>query len=240
MGNAILDIIILLILSIIANSNFYAPYVSLEVYYAISICLKLVYIVFLYFYIHKYHTYFLEYNRPRKRWLWLLPLLLLPFSNIIVGIASGTYLSLATSSAFYVVFLAIIEQLLIVIVEELIFRVIFFNYMKHVMTLPQAILLSALLFGLTHLFNLEMGNLPAVLLQVVYSFVLGIILALILHFTHNIVVPIVFHFLFNVINGLIVYLLFALEYGVIYFVVNIGIGVLSLLYSFFLYRRFLE
>lgn len=57
------------------------------------------------------------------------------------------------------------------IMEELVFRGIVFGNMRKIMNVPQAVFLSALLFGLIH-FNV---------VQFVYAFLLGIVLALFMY-----------------------------------------------------------
>ncbi len=60
-----------------------------------------------------------------------------------------------------------------------------------------AVLLSAALFGATHLFNLFSGNVGAVLLQVGYTFLLGCMFAVMLLYTGNAWLCVTVHFLFN-------------------------------------------
>lgn len=66
-----------------------------------------------------------------------------------------------------------------------------------------AVLLSAALFGATHLFNLISGNVGAVLLQVGYTFLLGCMFAVMLLYTGNVWLCVLVHFLFDIGGTLI-------------------------------------
>ncbi len=67
-----------------------------------------------------------------------------------------------------------------------------------------AVVLSSLLFGLVHLFNLAGGaSLPATLLQIGYSTLIGAAAALLLLISGSLWIPVIFHFIYN-LGGLFV------------------------------------
>ncbi len=132
--------------------------------------------------------------------LWLLPCLLgvlanFPFSSLIQGtstIERPDYLWLFS-----------VFTLLIGVLEELLFRVIFLDFLlgylekkKH--GLFFAVFFDSAIFGLYHLFNLfSGGGFGPTMLQVGYSFLMGGMFAICLLRTKNILYPILLHFIFD-------------------------------------------
>ncbi len=142
------------------------------------------------------------WNRPAKgTWLVLLPCLAVVVNNF-------PFLALAWGETTLVrpdllpLFLA--DCLLIGVFEELAFRGVFFvAILEKRRTSKKSIfwtsVVSSALFGLVHLANLlEGAGLPATLLQVGYSFLIGGMCAIVLLKTGNILFPILLHAIFDV------------------------------------------
>jgi len=88
------------------------------------------------------------------------------------------------------------------LIEELVFRGIIFTlllvtFKKEKHRVIYAVLLSSAMFGIVHLLNLFSMPAPAVLMQVGYTFLLGMLWAIIFYFTKSLVPVIVAHALFN-------------------------------------------
>ena len=164
----------------------------------------------------------------------LTPLLILCFSNIITSLI-GKY----DSNVFNLklMMFGIIGALFVSIIEEVLFRGVLFEHLKKYHKINIAISLQALFFGLTHFLNLSsFSQIPAILVQVLYTAFLGIILGIIYRKTNNLIIPIVFHFLFNVINQTLSENLFKIKWDVTFFIVNILIGGFVLLYSILIFK----
>ena len=159
----------------------------------------------------------------------LLPLSLLCFSNVITSLI-GNYPANELNST--VVIFGAIGAIFVSIIEEVLFRGLLFDYFKKYHKINIAILLQALFFGLTHILNISsFSQIPAILVQILYTSFLGIILGIIYHKSNNILFPIIFHFLFNVINQTLSENLFQIKWDVTFFAINILIGGLVLLYG---------
>ena len=95
----------------------------------------------------------------------------------------------------------------------------------------KAVIISSLVFGLVHLFNISsFASIPYVLLQAGYSMYFGFILGLMYAVSDNILLPIAMHMSFNIVNGDLAGLLYDIEYNALYFIVNISIGVILGIY----------
>lgn len=129
---------------------------------------------------------------PRRELLFYLPLL----ADVLLVLANGLVNGFREVSALQWMGLLGLA-LLVAFVEETIYRGLILNLFlgKGIRT---AVLVSSLLFSLTHLLNLMGGqNLTATLLQLAYAFLVGLSLAL-LFVRHRSLLPLIaFHFLHN-------------------------------------------
>ena len=88
--------------------------------------------------------------------------------------------------------------------EELLFRAFLFPLCLRRWRPLTAVLVSSAAFGAAHLFNLAAGaGIPATLLQVGYSFLVGAAAAILFLVSRNILLPILFHAVYN-FGGLLV------------------------------------
>ena len=91
-----------------------------------------------------------------------------------------------------------------------------------------------------HLLNINsLASIPTCLIQALYTFGIGLVLSIVYLFSRNIIYPIILHFLFNFLNDTLVTSLFNIEWNLVFFIVNIGVGILIGLYSLFIYKRYL-
>ena len=115
----------------------------------------------------------------------------------------------------------------------------FEEFLKHKSKL-QSLIYSSLIFGSVHLLNISsLGSIPIILVQVGYTFFLGMILGIIYLSSKNILLPIIFHILFNFINDILVIELFPIKWDITFFLVNILVGIIVSLYSLLMFKKFL-
>lgn len=172
-----------------------------------------------------------------KKSLIYLPILIACFSNIIYGLC----FKVDVLQTFSLVEILVFAKLtLSVLIEELLFRFFlielidnsFDNKNKDLISIS----LSALCFSLFHLINLFGNNVSTVLIQVGYTFVLGMILGIIRVDTGSILIAFIAHLLFNFFNDFLFTRLFQLdEYTISYIVINILFAIFSLTYAITVY-----
>ena len=125
------------------------------------------------------------------------------------------------------------------IIEELLFRLFIQSSLVYASSLKR-ILASAGIFALFHLINIvnvsNVNALVTVLIQIVYSFGLGLLLAMIAEYTYSIPTCIVFHFAFNIINMVLIENVFYLSIPVLtYYLTAVGIGLVVGIYAILIY-----
>lgn len=131
--------------------------------------------------------------------LLLIPTLAICFSNLTNLYVSGGSASIAVNVGL---FLRILLTILIVVNEEIIFRLIFINNLE-IKNKLLVILLTGGVFGLCHITHFLSTFDPADLLVIVYTFLLGLLLGFAYLFTNSIYPCIVVHFLFNLFNNIL-------------------------------------
>jgi membrane protease YdiL (CAAX protease family) len=128
---------------------------------------------------------------PSGNWIYFAPLLLI---LLIIGVKGFREIS-ASEVLFYLLF-----TLLVGFVEESIYRGLILKTLlaKGVKT---AVIVSSLLFSITHILNALSGqNMTQTLLQVIYALLIGTVLALLMVKNDNIIPLILFHFLHNLVQ----------------------------------------
>lgn len=116
----------------------------------------------------------------------------------------------AVMPSVYLILIVIVEQILIGVFEEFLFRGLILNILLEKMQKDSfknkmaAIVISAVLFGLVHLLNLfSMPQLVnATIGQVVYAFFIGIFLGALYLRTHNIWVVVFYHAIYDMASEL--------------------------------------
>lgn len=132
----------------------------------------------------------------------LIPFILGPLSNFTYCFVFRLNVNTVIDSTFI---FTILNTFVCAIIEELLFRFISIEFFKNYLKENKyknvlIILFSSLLFSLMHAINF-FGNSPyLVLLQMGYTFVLGIFLSSISLMYENLYLPIIGHFLFNFLN----------------------------------------
>ena len=175
-----------------------------------------------------------SFHKFRRYDLLWLPLILPCLSNVLYAacFSGGFSPTLDAGKAA----LAFADDLIVAVMEEILFRGFLFMFF---LTLFQdkkngavyAILLSSIAFGAIHLVNIFSNPPMAVLAQVGYSFLLGIVLSLVYLGSGNFVLPILGHFLFNALNDTIPSMFSSYSMEATYYVWSAVLGVFALLYA---------
>lgn len=131
----------------------------------------------------------------------LLPLLPAASSNLLYSLIFRSGISFSIDSLFPLVTL---NTLACVVIEELLFRMIlllfFSSLLKEKNRMILSILFTSLCFSLMHGINFFGNNPFAVLLQLGYTLLLGLVLGSLTCLYRSAIVPIVGHFLYNFLN----------------------------------------
>ncbi|BCR36795.1 CPBP family intramembrane glutamic endopeptidase [Mariniplasma anaerobium] len=198
--------------------------------------------IIFYFIIYTFGHKVLKINRPfLKSFLMIVPALLISINNF-------PFIPLLTGNAeitkpLDTIIIFAITCLSVGLFEELVFRglILFFLLQK----LPKnreglllSIVISSALFGFMHLFNIFDGaNVGATLLQVMYSFAMGLMWSVILLKTKSILLVIILHSIYN-FTGLLFPTLGTLtnKYDLATILIT---TILALLVAFYTYKLYL-
>lgn len=195
--------------------------------------------------IHIGYANLLRFNNPYKSLIIIIPGIIIAINNfpIIAYFDGRTTLNGST----YTVFLFMIECLTVGFFEEIVFRVIILLLLLQ--KLPEtkkgvllAIIISSAIFGLTHIINLFSGaSLGNTVLQVGYSFLVGMMWAVMYLKTNNLWFIMLLHALYNFF-GLVLFNLGTVvnRYDIFTIIITIVLGLLVTLYSIKLFRELPE
>ena len=137
-------------------------------------------------------------KNPLKGLAFVLPALLFPAWNLFYNLSSGAAFG---GTVFFVE--AIITAIAPAVFEEVLFRGIFiYNLKKNDYSDIKCLFLTAALFAVVHLTNLAGLDLVSVALQLVYSFVIGLVLAAVYLKNGSLIQIILVHFLIDYTNRL--------------------------------------
>lgn len=188
--------------------------------------------------IHEIRKGKMIWPKERISFLFSLPFLLVCVSNLLYAWIFRLPLERGGTEDFL---LQTIEYLFSTTLEEMIFRIVLIYcflliFEKKKEKKELSLLLSALCFSLMHAINF-FGNDPlSVLMQMGYTFYLGVLLGFFALYMDTYLLPSFAHFLFNFLNNtLFSYLFPGVEITLSYVLFSVGIGVLVLLYFIFVY-----
>ena len=230
------SVILLILIYLLFVSIPFSMFINNEtVVYILNISMRVLFIPFFFIYVKKENL--LSLNKPEFKLVDFkyIPFLLLTVSNLIVSLISKFDMYEISSTE---IIKNLILSVFIAFNEELVFRVVVCKELIVTQSRFKTMLYSSIVFGLIHLLNINsLGSIPYVLLQVVYSFGLGLLLSLIYIQSYNFVYIFMLHFLFDFLNGFLISDLYVLEYNLVFFIVNISIGVIIGLYALLLYLK---
>jgi membrane protease YdiL (CAAX protease family) len=229
------DIALLLAIFLLTCSIPFSLFIKdTNIVYWLKVSLRLVFLVFAFFYVEKNQLEKPRFEKPSKAsWLFL-PFLLMCFSNFFAAWIDGQTANEITSpipllkdALFY---------LLVALGEEYVFRSVIYPEFKKGRPLWKAMLYSSLVFALPHLFNAtSWSTLGMSALQMVYSFLLGILLCALYETSSNIILPIALHFLFDFLNDALVGTLYPLPWDLAFYLSNVIVAIGLAIYFVFLY-----
>ena len=231
----IYSISLLVLIYLILTSIPFSLFIHNEnVLYFLDMGLRLSFIPIYFIYTKKEKLESFKPLRFDKKDVLFIPFMLLTMSNMFVAFVSRFNLvKLDTIDMVKMLFFYI----LVALSEEALFRVVINTELIKHNSRIKTIVYSSLIFGLIHLVNISsFSSIPFVLLQVVYSFGLGLVLSLIYTYTSNFLYIFLVHFLFDFINGYLSVNMYEFSYNVWFFVINIAISIIFILYGIFIYK----
>ena len=202
----------------------------------IQISLRLL-ILFYYIYICYVHRINIFKFQNLKRLLLFVPFLLASFSNLIAYGLDGCHNIGVTMTSGYLS-LFIIYHFLGAIVEEFLFRLFIQSALVKVGSIKR-IIYGAAIFALFHLLNMvnisSVDGLVTVLLQVVYSFGLGILLGFVYEYTYSLPACILLHFSYNFFNTVLYKYLGCVTSDFAFYMTAVVIAIVLIAYTFLVY-----
>lgn len=238
--NKFIDIAIAILL-FIACASFPFPLIfknDLLISTTCSIALLAIYLVALIIYLLKNKT--VTISRREINWkiiLLFIPCLLATVSNYFYGLT--VKLEFVFEHQFL---LNIVLTLIVVIIEELLFRGVLQGNLPYKKPFIR-ILIASGLFALCHLNRFISSFNPADLLSVLYAFGLGLIVGLLYEYGGSLTSAIIFHLLFNLLNQVLfnqlTTKLTSINY-LHYILINVGIAAIVGVYLLLVYLFILE
>lgn len=230
------SVIYLILITLLFVSIPFGLFIESEIIlFIINSIIRTLCIIYSLLYIKKEKLNKLKFNQITKKSLILLPLLILPFSNFFVVLFNNYHLT--NEINYFRLTSDILLAILIATLEEITFRSQLLPEINKHKNDFIAIVLSSVIFGSVHLLNINsLGSIPYVLSQVVYTTLLGFVLGIIYLLSKNIILPIIFHALFNIINEVLIENLFNIKWNLSFFLINITIGILVLIYGLYCFN----
>ncbi len=229
------DILLLFVIYLLSTTTFFTAYIPH--YYAnvfIQFLLRVGFLLFAFYFIKRNKLPTPQLEKLHKYWPLFIPFFILPLTNIFVGLISGAMLT--PVNGLHILIEGFVMNTLIVLSEELVFRVVILSYLLTRTSNLKAIVYSSLIFALTHIVNLgALNQIGPVLIQMGYTFFIGLLCAFLYIFSLNIVLPLIFHFLFNLFNGTLSSALYPGITGPLFYTINISMIVIATLYGVWLY-----
>ena len=177
-------------------------------------------------------------NKDHLSYFLLLPMVLGCMSNLLYCWFFGIEPKVSIDSLYFP--LNSVITILCVSIEELLLRFLFFSFVEDMVRKSRysvlwTVLFSSIAFSLMHCINF-FGNAPLnVLLQLGYTFVLGLALGSLAILFESPIIPILGHFLFNFLNTDLYVSLYQAEINTSYVLFSVGVIILLILYLILLY-----
>lgn len=172
-----------------------------------------------------------------RRLLLFFPFLLACFSNLIAYGLDGCN-SVGITMGGDLLTLYIFNHFLIAVVEEFLFRLFIQSALVKVGSIKR-IIYGAAIFALFHLLNMvnisSVDGLITVLLQVVYSFGLGILLGFVYEYTYSLPACIFLHFTFNFFNTVLFKYMGCVTSNFAFYMTAVVIAIVLAAYTFLVY-----
>ena len=169
--------------------------------------------------------------------LFCVPFVAVAFSNLIAASIDGGFIPNTYSDSLFAV--NIVSTFIQVIIEEIVFRLFIHNSLVNTSSIKR-IFGGAAIFALCHLLNIinvrTLDALVTVLVQVVYTFGLGILLGFLYEYSHSLLGAIGLHFAFNFFNTVLYENLGGHASTLAFYITAVVIGVVVGIYTFLIYQ----
>lgn len=172
-------------------------------------------------------------KKSSKEFIAFLPLFIICFSNFFCLLIPESNIAFSFS---FPLLLEIVLSILIAWNEEYIFRLLLINNLDESKTTLYKILISSCIFALCHLTHFISTLNPVALIDVVYTFGVGLILGFIYVYSESLALVFVFHSFYNIINNNLAQNW--ISYGnnaFLYYLINIIVGLVAGIYLLVLY-----
>ena len=171
-----------------------------------------------------------------KRIVLFVPLLLLCGSNLIfLGINKA---DIATSPDYSTLINSACFCLATALSEEIIFRGMACEVIKSKYNKPLTLLISAAVFGVVHFIAGVFSSPLGALIQMGYTFYLGLVVGLTYLYGGSIYASVFIHFVFNFLNDSLFQILYEGNWNTTFYIVNISVGVVVAVYGLLLFFLF--
>ena len=231
--NKIYDILIIILLYIgISCLPFDLIPVPSFVHYIFKILAQVAIIIFIRYFLKKSPLSKDVQKKNSISIVWFIPLFIVCFSNFFCLIDKNN--SVVFSFDIDLIF-AIMLSLFIAYNEEYIFRMLLIDNLNTDKPIMK-ILISSTIFAACHLSHFLSSFNPVDLIDVVYTFFIGIILGLIFVYTNKFVFVYLFHASYNVING--DFSRYWIHFGSAsnsFYLINITVGIIAAVYIVLIY-----
>jgi len=197
----------------------------------VKLCLLIAFLIFFLIYKKKTSLNFKPNTFNVKNFLILLPVFLAcgsNFSNFLFG--NATYQNTANETFIVTVLLTLMTA----IDEEIVFRYVFEGNLKTENKLYR-ILIAAGVFGLSHITIFLSTFNPVSLVNIIYTFAVGLVLGFIYEYVGCLYACMFFHFLFNLFNSNLFEAIASCELNFTYYLCNIGVGTIVGIYVLLIY-----
>ncbi|MGI6735035.1 MAG: CPBP family intramembrane glutamic endopeptidase [Bacilli bacterium] len=233
-----LDIALLIVIYLISTIDVVSIFIDNTLFSFIGrVSLRTIFIIFALFFVKKTALTIIKPLKFEKEHLLLIPLFIVVFSNWIVVLVDKTQVLSNINTTLMIQGISL--DFLSAFAEEVVFRLILISQFLKIKGKFQTILYSSLIFASSHLINISsLETIIPVLLQVGYTFFLGIGLAFMYVITQKFIWSFMFHFTFNVINGTVVRALFTAAKPIPFYTINVLVGILAVAYGIWLYKFF--
>jgi len=197
----------------------------------IKVCLLAAFMVFFLLYKKRTSLEFKQNSLDLRNFLFFLPVFLVCGSNFTNYLFGNATFSNSMNINFIV---TVLLTLFTAIDEELIFRYVFQANLKSENKLVR-ILIAASVFGLSHITIFLSTFNPVSLVNIIYTFAVGIVLGFLFEYVKSIYICIGFHFLFNLINSNLFEVTTSSNLNLTYYLCNIGVSAIIAIYILLIY-----
>ncbi len=180
---------------------------------------------------------FKERTYNRTNMIFFIPVFILCFSNFFNLLNPANYIEFSFSVDLA---LALTLSFCVAFNEEYLFRSIIIDNIESSEKPIVKVVISASIFAACHLTSFFSTFNPIDLIQVVYTFGLGIVLGMIYVYTESLWYCVLFHFAYNLVNSDFAQFIKYPNVDYLYFLINASVGLIVAVYLVIIYFLFLR